>query len=176
MAQIGVQRYDVVFEPLLEHQEHNGCRAAAARVEAVHLRQPAGRTRAQHREVLRRIAEAHPDTLVYRSRRRMLRAHPPHDLTALGLAAGPSPAARHRRQALRLWLVGLAGLYAVIAVLARGGAPTAGQALVGLAVFIAWQVALVRLVGSAGDAVAEPTIARVGRSTSTVDRECAAVG
>jgi hypothetical protein len=133
----------------------HGFRAAAARVEAVALRRPPGRTRAQHAELVRRVTEAYPDTVIYPSRRQLLRAHPPHDLTALGLAPGPSPASRHRRQALTLWLLGLFGLYALIAVLAGLGAPTAGQALAGITVFVAWQAALIRLVGKAGAAAAD---------------------
>ena len=132
----------------------HGFRAAAARVEAVALRRPLGSPRAQHRETLRRVAEQYPDAAVHTSRRRMLHAYPPHDLTALGLAPGPSPAGRGRRRAFALWLVGLVLLYALVPLLARTGAPTTGQALLGLTAFVVWQVALVRLVGSAGDAPA----------------------
>jgi hypothetical protein len=127
----------------------SGFRATAARVEAVALPQPAGRTRTAHEEVVRRIAEIYPQAVIYPSRGQMLRAHPPHDLRSFGLEPGPSPASRHRRQAVTLWLLGLLGLYALIAVLARSGAPSPGQVLVGLALFVAWQTALIRLVGSA---------------------------
>jgi hypothetical protein len=133
----------------------HGFRAASARVEAVALRRPPGRTRAHHSEVVRNLAEAYPDAVIYPSRRQMLRAHPPHDLSALGVDPGPSPSGRQRRRALSLWLAGLLALYALIAVLAGTGAPTAPQAAIGLGVFLAWQAALIRLVGSASATAAE---------------------
>ena len=124
-----------------------GFRAARGRVEAVALPVPLRwlpRGSARARRVL---AEHHPDVRVYRSVRRMVRDHPPHDVRELGVPPVDRTPLWCRRGAFALWgLFVLAG-YGVlllpreeVAALARMWWPLLVLALV------AWQVALVALV------------------------------
>ncbi|GAB7190813.1 hypothetical protein NUM3379_15200 [Kineococcus sp. NUM-3379] len=119
----------------------HGFRAAAARVEAVAVPRLAGRG------AVRALARRYPHTAVYRSRRRMVRAHPPHDLRGLGVAARPSPAGRDRRAALALWACGVVALYATLA-LPAGTVQTAPPAVLVacLVAVLGWQGVLVHLV------------------------------
>lgn len=116
----------------------HGFRAAAARVEAIALPWTAS-TPARRRM----LAERYPDTVVYGSRQRMLRHHPPDSLAGLGLAGGPSRSARYRRAALTAWLLGVVVLYGLV-LLPWTAAGPAGIAA-GLVGFLAWQALLVRL-------------------------------
>ncbi|MGY1688662.1 hypothetical protein [Geodermatophilus sp. SYSU D01105] len=121
-----------------------GFRAAAARVEAVSLPR---RTRLRRRRCERLLAERYPRAAVYRSRRRMLRRHPPEDLSALGITVRPSRAPCYRWAALAVWLAGVAALCSV-AVLPRRTLAAMGPAewLAALAGFLLWQGTLVWLV------------------------------
>lgn len=122
----------------------SGSRAPAARVEAVPVpRLLVGGDVDDHRKVL---AERYPDVVLYRSRRRMLRAHPPEDLDALGIDVRPSAANRYRTAALLTWLGGVLALYSV-AVLPRGAVRDAPPAvwLGALVGSVLWQVLLVAL-------------------------------
>ena len=124
-----------------------GFRAERARVEAVALpatvrwsRRAAARARAD-------LAVAHPGTAVYGSTRRMLRDHPPHDVSALGVHPPPDPSRGYRAVAVVLWLTFVAVGYGLV-LLPRdevaGIAATWWPAL--LLGFAAWQAALVWLV------------------------------
>ena len=123
----------------------SGFRAAAARIVAVSLPRRIGPRRRSRWE--RMLAERYPEVSVYRSRRRMIRRHPPEDLSGLGIAVGPSPAVRFRWSALVLWLCGVVALCSVAvvpqAVLTRMGP---AEWLGALACFLLWQAALVWLV------------------------------
>ena len=124
-----------------------GFRAAAARVQAVTLPRRARLSPRRRRRCERVLAERYPGVLVYRSRRRMLRRHPPEDLSSLGITVRPSTAPRYRWTALAVWLAGVLTLCSV-AVVPRPvlvGITPAGW-LVALAGFVLWQAALVWLV------------------------------
>ncbi|SDO13520.1 hypothetical protein [Geodermatophilus sp. DSM 45219] len=128
----------------------SGFRAAAARVQAVSLPHRARLAPRRRRRWERLLAERYPGVPVYRSRRRMLRRHPPQDLSALGIAVRPSAAARYRWAALLLWLGGVLALCSV-AVVPRPvlvGIDSA-QWLGVLAGFVLWQAALGWLVSRA---------------------------
>jgi hypothetical protein len=123
----------------------HGFRAAAARVEAVALSRlttPGPRSRRRAREVL---ARHYPHARVYGSRRAMLRAHRPHDLSTLGIRVRPSPVGRYRRTTYAVGVLGLVTLYLLLPVLRSTGAPTPLLMTAGLVLFVAWQVALVWL-------------------------------
>ncbi|MEX5719012.1 hypothetical protein [Geodermatophilus maliterrae] len=123
----------------------SGFRAAAARIVAVSLPRRIGPRRRSRWE--RVLAERYPEVSVHRSRRRMIRRHPPEDLSGLGIAVGPSPAVRYRWSALVLWLCGVVALCSV-AVVPRAALTRMGPAewLGVLACFLVWQAALVWLV------------------------------
>jgi hypothetical protein len=116
----------------------HGFRAAAARVEAVAL--PWAASTPLRRRML---AERYPEAVVYGSTRRMLRAHPPHQVAGLGVAAGPSRAARDRRAAMVAWLLGVAVLYGLVLLPWTAAGP--GGIAAGILGFLAWQALLVRL-------------------------------
>lgn len=122
----------------------SGFRAQAARIEAVAV--PRLLVRGDVDDLRRALAECYPDAVLYRSRRRMLRAHPPDDLVALGIAVRPSAASRYRTGALLTWLAGVLTLSSV-AVFPRGTVRDAPPAvwLVALVGFLLWQVLLVAL-------------------------------
>ena len=124
----------------------NGFRAQAARVEAVALPRllVAGRTA---RDVRQALAQHYPQAAVYRSRRRMLREHPPDDLTGLGIAVRASPASRYRMAAFLIWLAGVLALYSIV-VLPRGAVADAPPVLWlgALGGFLVWQAVLAALV------------------------------
>ena len=118
-----------------------GFRAEAARVEAVAVPRLPGGGRAA-----RALAQRYPGAAVHRSRRRMLRAHPPHDLGALGITVRPGAAGRDRRRALVVWLCGVLALYATIALPAGAVAASSPVALAAAVVAVlAWQAVLVHL-------------------------------
>ncbi|PRY50971.1 hypothetical protein LY71_10234 [Geodermatophilus tzadiensis] len=123
----------------------SGFRAAAARVVAVSLPPGTGPRRRRHWEQV--LAERHPGVSVHRSRRQMVRRHPPEDLSGLGIDVRPSAAVRYRWTALALWLCGVLAVCSV-AVLPRGVLVRMGPGewLAVLACFVAWQVALGWLV------------------------------
>jgi hypothetical protein len=87
-----------------------GFRAASARIEAVALpltawhRMPAAR---------RELAQRYPHTRVYRSTRRMLRDHPPHDVSALGIVPPRDRSRGYRTAAVVLWAVFVVAGYGV---------------------------------------------------------------
>lgn len=124
-----------------------GFRAAAARIEAVTLPasvrlSPRGRRRAR-----RMLADRYPATRVYTSTRRMLRDHPPDDVTALGITPPPDPSRGYRLAAAVVWAGFVVGAYGLV-LLPHDAVRSALRAwwplLLGL--FLAWQAALVRLV------------------------------
>ena len=91
-----------------------GFRAASARVEAVAL--PAG-LRLQPRvaaRTRRALAARYPHTRVYSSTRRMLRDHPPQDVSALGIVPPPDRSRELRAAAVVLWAVFVVAGYSVV--------------------------------------------------------------
>jgi hypothetical protein len=124
-----------------------GFRAAAARVEAVTLpRRTRLRPRCRRRWE-RVLGERYPRAAVYRSRRSMLRRHPPEDLSALGVTVRASRAPRYRWAAVVVWLAGVLTVCSV-AVIPRRVLAAMGTAewLVALVGFVLWQATLVWLV------------------------------
>lgn len=88
-----------------------GFRAASARVEAVALPlTQLHRLRAARRE----LSERYPHTRVYRSTRRMLREHPPHDVAALGIVPPPDRSRGYRSAAVVLWALFVVAGYSVV--------------------------------------------------------------
>ncbi|MGY1620564.1 hypothetical protein ACI789_00010 [Geodermatophilus sp. SYSU D00965] len=124
-----------------------GFRAAAARVEAVTLPRRTRLRPSRRRRCERVLAERYPRAAVYRSRRSMLRRHPPEDLSALGITVRPSRAPRYRWAAVVVWLAGVLALCSV-AVVPRRALAAMGPAewLAALAGFVLWQATLVWLV------------------------------
>ena len=118
----------------------HGFRAEAARVVAVAL--PGVR----HRHA-QRLVRQYPGVQVHRSRRAMVAAHPPDDVRGLGVAGTRSPLRRRRALALGVWAAGVLALYGVL-VLPRAAVaePPPAVWLPALALFVGWQVLLVRLV------------------------------
>lgn len=124
-----------------------GFRAERARVEAVALpatvrwsRRAAARARAD-------LAVAHPGTAVYGSTRRMLRDHPAHDLSALGVEPPPDRSRGYRAVAVVLWLTFVVAGYGLVFLPRDAVADVAATwwpvLLLG---FAAWQAALVWLI------------------------------
>lgn len=122
-----------------------GFRAGAARVEAVAL-PLLGMLPGRRRRAARMLAVRYPGAAVHRSRRSLLRAHPPPDLTGLGIDARPGRAGRYRLLALAVWLGGVLAFAALVG-LPRGAAQDAPTAVTVGAVlmFALWQGVLVRL-------------------------------
>ena len=86
-----------------------GFRAAAARIEAVSLPaavrwHPAAAARARAM-----LAQRYPQTRVYPSTRRMLRDHPPQDVSALGVSPPRDRSRAYRAAAAVLWTAFVAG-------------------------------------------------------------------
>jgi hypothetical protein len=125
----------------------SGFRAAAARVQAVSLPHRVRFSPRRRRRCKQVLAQRYPGASVYRSRRHMLHAHPPDDLSALGIVVRPSRAPRYRWTALFVWLAGVLTVCSVAVVPhpVLVGISTAGW-LVALACFVLWQAALVWLV------------------------------
>jgi hypothetical protein len=121
-----------------------GFRAAAAHIEAVAL--PA--TVRWHRPAARRVhamlAEKYPETLVYGSVRRMLREHPPHDVSALGIRPPRDRSRGYRMAVIGLWLLVLVTTYA-LAALSRDGVVVSRWWPAMLVLAIAWQAGMVVL-------------------------------
>jgi hypothetical protein len=134
----------------------SGFRAAAARIVAVSFPRRMGPRRRSRWE--RMLAERYPEVSVHRSRRRMIRRHPPEDLSGLGIAVGSSPAVRYRWSALALWLCGVVALCSV-AIVPRAALTRIGPAewLGALGCFLVWQAALVWLVCRSSPPPAGPT-------------------
>lgn len=129
-----------------------GFRAAEARIEAVALPSgvrwnPWATARAR-----RMLAHEYPHTRVYRSVRRMIRDHPPHDVRALGIDPPSERSHRYRAAAVTTYLTGMLltlVLAAVPLVVAQG---SARWGLLGVFGFVlVWQLTLIwllaRLVG-----------------------------
>jgi hypothetical protein len=123
----------------------SGFRAAAARIVAVGLPRGIGPRRRSRWE--RMLAERYPEVSVHRSRRRMIRRHPPEDLSGLGIVVRCNPAVRYGWSALALWVCGVVALCSV-AIAARAELDRTGPAQwIGVLVcFLVWQAAFLWLV------------------------------
>lgn len=137
-----------------------GFRAARARVEAVALPpllrlQPRGVSQAR-----RMLAERYPGVRVYRTARRMLKAYPPDDVTALGVGPVDRTPLRCRRAALALWaLFVLAGYGVLLLPRHRVAAVAATWWPLLVVAVLAWQAALVALfVRSQRGALEKPPV------------------
>lgn len=127
--------------------EH-GFRSAGARIEAVAVPARSHAVPGAARRARRSIAERYPYTAVYRSRRRMLRDHPPADLAGLGISVSAAASPHRRRRVVAVWAVGLVVLCTVAAVLSGALAraePLAWASTLG--VLLVWQALLIRMVG-----------------------------
>lgn len=114
--------------------EH-GMRAAAARIEAVAVRD----TRSQAAITARYLKVA-----VLTSTRQLARTHPPQPVDALGVIATISPTTRYRRIFMLLWGIGVALFYSAVVLTATTGIghPTLLLAAVILGqVLLGWLVA-----------------------------------
>lgn len=124
-----------------------GFRAAAARVEAVALPLTVRLSPGAARRSRRLLAERYPSTRVYGSTRRMLRDHPPHDVTSLGVTPPPDRSRGYRAVAVAVWAAFVVAGYSVVllprATVAEAFATWWPLVVVG---FLAWQAALVWLV------------------------------
>lgn len=89
----------------------HGVRAAAARVEAVVVRDRRARAA---------VAARYPAVRTVGSARRLRRDHPPEDVTGLGVAGRTSAAARSRRGLVVAWALGVAAFYVGVALAAAG--------------------------------------------------------
>jgi hypothetical protein len=125
-----------------------GFRAAEARIEAVAL--PAAvrwnpRAAARARRML---AERYPRTRVYGSVRRMLRAHPPHDVQALGIHPPADRSRGYRAAAVATYAAGVLLMIAlaVLPWLFVGHGISHWWPLFVVFLAVAWQVGLVCLV------------------------------
>lgn len=124
-----------------------GFRAAEARIEAVALPatvrwNPRAASRAR-----RMLAERYPRTRVYGSARQMLRAYPPHAVSALGIHPPGDRSRGYRAAAAATWATGLVltpALAALLPLVVPHGFDSWWPLLVLFAV--AWQAGLVWLI------------------------------
>jgi len=79
-----------------------GFRAAAARIEAVALPGHVAWNPWSAARARRMLAASYPDTRVYATARRMIRDHPPHDVSALGISPPRDRSRGYRTAALLL--------------------------------------------------------------------------
>ena len=123
----------------------SGFRAAAAQIVAVGLPRRIGSRRRDRWE--RMLSERYPEVSVYRSRRRMIRRHPPEDLSGLGVVVRANPAVRYGWSALALWMCGVVAL-CWVAIAFRAELATMGPAvwLGALVCFLLWQAVVIGLV------------------------------
>ena len=124
-----------------------GFRAASARVEAVALPLSVLLSPGAARRSRRQLAERYPSTRVYGSTRRMLRDHPAHDLSALGVSPPADRSRGYRAVAVVVWAAFVVAGYSVV-FLPRETVAAAFATWWPLLVlgFVAWQAALVWLV------------------------------
>jgi hypothetical protein len=123
-----------------------GFRAAAARIEAVSLPatvrwHPGAAARARAM-----LAQRYPQTRVYPSTRRMLRDHPPQDVSSLGVTPPRDRSRAYRAAAAVLWTAFVLGAYALVVVPRAAVADAAAHWWPVLVLLtIGWQAALVWL-------------------------------
>lgn len=113
----------------------HGMRAAAARVEAVVVRNTRSRSA---------ITARYPTVSVVASPRQLIRTHPPQAVDTLGVVATLSPTSTYRRAFLLLWGIGIALFYgaATLAATTGLGEPALLLAAVPLGqVLLGWLVA-----------------------------------
>jgi hypothetical protein len=124
-----------------------GFRAAQARIEAVAL--PAGvrwNPRATSR-ARRMLGQRYPRTRVYRSVRRMVREHPPHDVRALGITPPRDRTRGYRAAAVATYVTGmvLTLLLGTLPLLVAQGFER-WWLVVGFSFVLVWQAVLVWLL------------------------------
>jgi hypothetical protein len=91
-----------------------GFRAASARVEAVALPASVRWSPGAAARARQTLAERYPQARVYASTRRMLRDHPPHDVTALGVVPPPDRSRGYRAMALLVWALFVVAGYGLV--------------------------------------------------------------
>ena len=122
--------------------EH-GFRAERAEVVAVHL--PVRWTSRRRAAVARRLRRAQPHVEVFTSGRTFRRRFPAERLDALGVRARPTRHARLSAAVHLPWMLGVVGLYSLTAwPVEWTRAVAAGAWPLLLAVFVVWQVWLIR--------------------------------
>lgn len=124
-----------------------GFRAASARIEAVALPATVRWWPFLAARVRRQLAERYPAVRVYPSTRRMLAAHPPQDVSALGLQP-PRDVSRGYRTVLALLFVGFVVAGYSLVLLPQGAVSSAAVRWwpLGVVLVLAWQAAMVWLV------------------------------
>lgn len=123
-----------------------GFRAAAARIDAVTVPARARLWPGAAHRTRQLLAERYPQTVVYRSRRQMLRDYPPGDLRELGINAQASTTARYVRSAVGVWVLGILVLYSAV-LLPQTQVVQAGPAvwISALGGVVLWQALLIWL-------------------------------
>ncbi len=121
-----------------------GFRAAAAHIEAVALPATVRWHPPSARRVHEMLAAKYPDTAVYGSVRRMLREHPPHDVSALGVTPPRDRSRGYRMAVVGLWLMVLMTTYG-LAALSRDGVVVSRWWPLMLVLAVAWQTGMVLL-------------------------------
>lgn len=124
-----------------------GFRAAQARIEAVALPAAVRWNPWAARSARSMLAERYPHTSVYASARRMLRDHPPEDVSGLGIDPPRDRSRGYRTAAIVLWVSVLLPTYA-LAVAPRDelSAVVSTWWPVLLALAVGWQVGMVWLL------------------------------
>ena len=125
-----------------------GFRAAAAHIDAVALPAAIRWNPRAARLARTMLAASYPDTIVYDSTRRMLKQHPPDDVSALGIRPPPDRSRGYRTATVALWLALVLPIYALLVLPHDDIAGTVSHwwPLV-LLLDVAWQVGMVWLLG-----------------------------
>ena len=124
-----------------------GVRAEVARIEAVALPghllcRPWAAAR-----VRRMLTERYPEATVYVSARRMIRDHPPHDVSELGISPPADPSRAYRSATLALSAAVMVPTYALFLIPRDAAAQTvSAQWPAFLLLVVLWQVGLVWLL------------------------------
>ncbi|RCW45701.1 hypothetical protein DFQ14_1022 [Halopolyspora algeriensis] len=135
----------------------DGFRAAGARIEAVTVPTRARLWPGASHRIQRLLAERYPQTVVYRSRRRMLRDHPAGDLRELGITVRVSTTARYVRSALGVWVLGVLALCSAALLLPTSmvqARPAVWATVLGGVVL--WQALLIWLAGRCSETPRTP--------------------
>lgn len=124
-----------------------GFRAAAARIEAVALPGYLMWQPRAHARVRRMLAQSYPNTRVYATTRRMIRDHPPQDVSGLGITPPPDRSRGYRTAALVLSASVMVPTYALF-LLPRDAIARTVSAwwVVFVLLVVVWQVGIVWLL------------------------------
>jgi hypothetical protein len=124
-----------------------GFRAAAAHIDAVALPAAVGWNPRTARRARAMLAARYPSTVVYDSTRRMLKDHPPDDVTALGIHPPQDRSRGYRTATVLLWLSFLVPTYALVAVPQDGISVAVSRWWpLMLLIAVAWQAGMIWLL------------------------------